>query len=490
MEMYRLRPTSRLLGKDCSELSEKIIPELSEQIIFFVPVSHFNDPLEGRIEMIYHGDSIVWENLFKHFLLCMKHKVALATLLKPEESENFFNSNFPIFRSETDLPTDLYRQIFSTIKERFFSYNEIKSWIQYLGNRRTPVHEEQLLSIFNFITNIALESILFGHDKVGFQPQTEFWTALQKKINSDRKMEGISVMDIPEEDQFDVAMELVGRVIQEKNLIEYCKLGEKAKLINWGYFMSDYPSEYIANLQKLVCPNWYAASFMGKFPKYTDLWSHYADSHKGVCLIYNADQKDEHSNPYIEIERPTGYNTSTGITMGYAPAFFEKVNYEDETIQVDFFKCFLNQPAAIIIDEWYTNAAGQRSSLISETSPLISGTNPSKEDLREYWDRFLTICTTKTKDWQKENEYRLRLNDSFFFDFFEPNSRTLHYKFNSLIGIIFGIKTSIEDKSKIIKIICNKCKENGREDFSFYQARYDKKEHEVVYEELSLLKFK
>ncbi|MCL2625796.1 MAG: type IV secretory system conjugative DNA transfer family protein [Cystobacterineae bacterium] len=483
MKMYRLRSTTKLLGKNENH------PELAEKIIFFIPASNFNDPLEGRVEMIYHGDSIVWENLFKHFLLCMEHKVALATLLKPEESENFFNSNFPIFCSETNLSTDLSRQIFSTIKERFFSYDDVKAWIQYLGSRRTPICEEQLLSIFNFITNIALESVLFGYDKAGLQPQTEFLVALQEKLSSKPYREIFELMSIVGEDQFDIAMEVSSRITQETNLIEYCKLGEKAKLINWGYFMSDYPSEYIANLQKLVYPDWYAASFMGKFPKYTDLWSHYADSHKGVCLIYNAEQKDEHSNPYIEIERPTGYNTSTGITMGYAPAFFEKVNYEDETIQVDFFKCFLNQPAAIIIDEWYTNAAGQRSSLISETSPLISGTNLSEEDLREYWDRFLTICTTKTKDWEKENEYRLRLNDSFFFDFFEPKSRTLHYKFNSLIGIVFGIKTSIEDKAKIIKIIDSKCKEGGRKDFAFYQARYDKKQNEVVYDELSLLKF-
>jgi hypothetical protein len=40
----------------------------------------------------------------------------------------------------------------------------------------------------------------------------------------------------------------------------------------------------------------------------------------------------------------------------------------------------------------------------------------------------------------------------------------------------FGIKTSTEDKLRIIDIIKNKCKDNSREDFEFYQAYYSSKE--------------
>ena len=48
----------------------------------------------------------------------------------------------------------------------------------------------------------------------------------------------------------------------------------------------------------------------------------------------------------------------------------------------------------------------------------------------------------------------------------------LTYNFNSLKGIIFGIKTSKEDKREIIEIIQRKCAENNRTDFKFFQADY------------------
>ena len=51
-------------------------------------------------------------------------------------------------------------------------------------------------------------------------------------------------------------------------------------------------------------------------------------------------------------------------------------------------------------------------------------------------------------------------------------SRKVKYDFNDLEGIIFGIKTSNQDKEKIIDIIREKCLENGRKNFDFYNAEY------------------
>ena len=88
-----------------------------------------------------------------------------------------------------------------------------------------------------------------------------------------------------------------------------------------------------------------------------------------------------------------------------------------------------------------------------------------------YWDTFYRDITVKTKDWEYEQEYRLILADGLS-KFKEEESRALRYDFNSLKGIIFGIKTSDEHKSSIIKIIQRKCKEHNRTDLKFYQAYY------------------
>ena len=50
--------------------------------------------------------------------------------------------------------------------------------------------------------------------------------------------------------------------------------------------------------------------------------------------------------------------------------------------------------------------------------------------------------------------------------------RKLKYRFSDLEAIIFGLKTPLEAKLEIIKIIEAKCQENNRRDFEFYQAVY------------------
>ena len=74
--------------------------------------------------------------------------------------------------------------------------------------------------------------------------------------------------------------------------------------------------------------------------------------------------------------------------------------------------------------------------------------------------------------------------------FSDPKDRSLYYEFSSLKGIVFGIKTTTEDKLKVIKIIERKCRETERDDFKFYQARYSPEEKCITYSEMSLLSFK
>lgn len=475
MKMYRLRSLDKLLSNEYEELEK--------QTIHFAPFSELNDPMEGIADIIWQGDSIVWKNLFRHYLLCLEQQVSLATLHKPEESERFFEYSFPIFLSENGLPTDLYRQHFNVIKERFFSNISIIAIIDYLGNRNTPIRKEQLAFVFSMIASIALESILFGHDKAGFQPQTEFWGYLQKLTSQNHMEDMFNAMSNPEmkDETFDILMAISSQAIQQLNLLSYCKLGEQAKLINWGYFMMDFPQKYLSEIPRLVYPNWYSASFMSEFPENTVLWGHYADNHKGVCLIFEAEQDNNHADPYISIERPTSYN-SNGANTGYSPISFKKVNYENTREQVDFFKRLWTQSRYIVTNEWYTDTEGQRSSFIAET-------NPTEEIRLAYWNKLSKIQTTKTTVWKYENEYRLLLDDSFH-KFTEPQSRTLSYNFNSLEGIVFGIRTPINEKVKIIETVINKCQEVGRTDFKFFQSRFDDLQCKIVLDQLDLLQLK
>ena len=65
--------------------------------------------------------------------------------------------------------------------------------------------------------------------------------------------------------------------------------------------------------------------------------------------------------------------------------------------------------------------------------------------------------------------------------------RKLTYDFDSLKGIIFGMRTSTEDKLKIIQIIeeKKKCPENNQADFKFFEAYYSSKDGDIRSERYS-----
>ena len=56
---YRFRSTTALLGEK---------KELENQEIYFASIDELNDPMEGKPDLVFKGDRIVWENLFKHYL--------------------------------------------------------------------------------------------------------------------------------------------------------------------------------------------------------------------------------------------------------------------------------------------------------------------------------------------------------------------------------------------------------------------------------------
>lgn len=471
---YRLRSLDKLLGDDYKELER--------QTIYFSPFSELNDPMEGSSDMVWFGDSVVWENLFRHYLLCMEHKVRMATLYKSEDSEMFFKDHFPIYVSEMELPTDLYRQHFDVIKERFFSYEPVSALIEYLGKRKLPIRKNQLSTILSLISDFALESILFAYDKSKF-PSQPIWTSLQEVVAKNGQLDVIMrIIRLSEsisEEKINSLLMINDVAIQQLNLIQYAKLGEAMKTINWFYFRSIFLQEYLEQLPQLVYPKWYSASFMTDFPDNSVLWGHYGDSHKGVCLIFKTATDANQQTPHLILNCLKGHESEY-----IKPTIFPLKNiiYSNEKkLEVEFFKRLWTQSSRIVAKEWYCVKDGRK-------SPFISELNPTEEVRLAYWDKLSRIQTTKTKKWEYENESRILLDNSFC-SYADSQSRTMEYDFKELEGLIFGIKTPVYEKAKIIRIIAEKCRAYKRDDFKFYQARYSDTNNIIISDELPLLKF-
>ena len=143
------------------------------------------------------------------------------------------------------------------------------------------------------------------------------------------------------------------------------------------------------------------------------------------------------------------------------------VSYSHKPAEVDFFANIGMLPLPAIMKLWYTDEAGNVSICASHLS--------TEKDLEpwyeNHWRDYGHDITLKSKDWEYEAECRLVLH-GLIDDSLDKRRRTLTYDFASLSGIIFGIRTSDEDKVKIIEIIHRKCLENKRTDFKFFQAYY------------------
>ena len=176
------------------------------------------------------------------------------------------------------------------------------------------------------------------------------------------------------------------------------------------------------------------------------MWAQYGNGHKGACLIFE-DSLNLEPNEY----RMTDF---LGVRYGFRP------------LDTDAFRSIGAGTVAEIMETWYTDQDGNRSKCASHI-----GCKDAETDWKEsYWDNFLRTITTKTKDWEYEQEYRIILYDIFMNGFIPEDGPLLTYNFNSLKGIIFGIKTSKEDKREIIEIIEEKCKKSNRTDFRCFQA--------------------
>ena len=234
--------------------------------------------------------------------------------------------------------------------------------------------------------------------------------------------------------------------------------------------MPDFPRVYVEQLHRLLWPDWYTACFTESFHN-SSVWAKYADGHRGVCLIFEALEEEGSSTLGLN-QKTTDFTEEASNNFITLP--FRKINYADSPDEIDFFRTICRTTKPELRELWDTDEGGN----LSEIEP------DGCEDVR---DNFFNDVTFKTKHWAYEQEYRLILeNNSGKLN--EKDHRKLTYDFNSLKGIIFGIRTSTEDQMKIIKIIekKKKCDGNNRTDFKYFQAYYSAKDGDIRTLEIQL----
>lgn len=455
--LYRFRSVERLLNDR----------ELQDNYFYFASPSQQNDPMEGYVDFYWKGDKIAWLGLFKHYAWQLYMTEMLASLgVELETLEKLYLTVTEIGLKEMKLH-EVRKEIEKELLGDSFFY-EIAEILEQSNHEFSIIEVQHILFLlhFRFLKYVSQRTKSdFGLEvlNVDFEKEATYIGELEIKafvevFSNNSNSEDIS--EIVETAVYSFGL-FLHTIAAETEFYE-----DRKKFL---FFMMDFPKVYVKRIQDLSFPNWYCVCF-NKNVSNPALWGYYANSHKGVCLVFKNDEKG-----YFKVKP---MNKEQEKEQGKTELEVYEVKYGTSPIRIEFFsglgrlwdderKHWLmhDNKYSIIWKEIQSNADIWRESY-------------NKNSM----DRLLR----KSKAWEEEQEYRIILDDSWY-PHKDDNQRMFQYDFNDLDGIIFGINTPLEQKLEIINIITDKCVAEKRKQFTFYQATYDSEKNYIVYKPVSFI---
>ncbi|WP_236181512.1 DUF2971 domain-containing protein [Pseudomonas sputi] len=463
--LYRFRPVDKLLGRNGFE------GELSGTYIYFASPEQLNDPLEGYRELFFSGDAIVWHQLFKRYIACL--------IVRNYQYLSGFELNqkdFPDVYDLSILPPEV-REPGKDVISTFLSNSNIQRHIHFLAEGERRVSKEELTVHLNSIQVYAMKLVSELYIKIGVKPVD---TKL-KDMGEARSLEASSALlsvcgegspgsiDTARAIGYAVALYMAETELFISNYESYKKESGDKK---WRRLVHSFISQFVESLKKLSHREWYTACFMENCDN-SAIWGTYGDNHAGVCLKFKTHQSE--GKAQLAFNMPVALS-STGSIWESAKLTFEKVNYVTDVGDLDFFRSIGIYPRNTLLKNWYLSDSGQRST-------CYSALENTEEWIESYWKGRQLSITSKMKDWISENEYRLILQNGMP-DYENYKNRCLKYDFDSLEGIIFGIRTPEIEKYQIIQVIEDLCDKHKRKEFNIYQAHHDAANKTINYRSL------
>ncbi len=451
-EFFRFRSINALLGE---------YQELEKQTIYFASPEQLNDPMEGFRDIVWSGDEIVWTNFFKHYVFCL-HRSYLRFRIAGDSIKLDVDS-IPIWGRWDEPLTHQEQNVFDDIWRNFLNIPNIREIIEALANTKRKIRYREIGYYLRIIHPVLLKEIVKSYIAHGFIPKSAMPELPEELPISAFLASILFTLKLAEEaktekelDSAFLSIEIMDNNERFKQQYDNHTISTDILKKNNQLVIFDFPKVYVEQLERLLWTKWYTACFMKSYHN-SSVWGHYGDKHTGVCLIFEG----------VGIDNLNSLKLNLATNSGTRTIPFREVTYADGPSEIDFFRTICRLPIAALRKLWHTNHEGK----ISECAAHIGPHRDEDTWRKKYWDKFFRDITIKTKDWAYEQEYRLILEDGLS-EFNKGSDRTLTYDFNSLKGIIFGIRTSDEDKRKIIEIIERKCEKYNRTDFKFFQADY------------------
>lgn len=443
--MYRFRKVENLIGE---------FQELEKQQIYFADLEELNDPMEGMRRYFWQGDKIVWENFFKHYLLCLEHVILLARLLPNEKIIE--KKDIPIFKSEKDLPTEIYKERIKKINQQFFSNQFVHSYFNFIVKNPNKIYIEEMYVHLTMLSSIAISTIFEIDVQEGLLSDR-----VNQKNEIDIDLNNIwNNHDITEESYkvYNESIEILHSVIKSRESALQIMYKDSPKLQS---IYIEFTQMYLDSIIELTYPKAYVACFMDNCSN-SSIWGTYGNNHTGICLKFKFNDK---LKPFLPLKTITSFSSGSGKIYDYVRHSLQPIDYSSNFRDLDFFRNLGRLPRIQLKEQWYTNENGE----ISMCGEQLF-TNPD-EWRSAYWSEYENAYLKKLPSWSHEKEYRIVISSSLG-SFDDAKDRVLEYKFENLEAIIFGMKTPLKQRSEIIETVVKKCKELNIDQFDFYEMAY------------------
>ncbi|PBP33039.1 hypothetical protein CCL14_25745 [Pseudomonas syringae] len=456
--LYRFRPLRRLLEGG----------ELENLEIFFASPEQLNDPLEGYKDIVWSGSEIMWRNLYRHYINCALQHCIIFTVVSEKDD---VHREILIHNYTDSLPPPM-ETLANNIIEEVIKTAEVERFIKTVASFERPIRAPELTIHMRLIHRFAIAIIFDRLQESGAcsKEMSQIFTK-DKKHHLDI-IEKLAQL-LSESKSAETRTEIVSDVYLELDEARIISLHKN--LPQQLFFIAvDLPDEFCKALETLTYPSWYTACFMSECTN-SSLWGTYGDNHRGVCLKYKTEGDEE--KQFLTLNGAVGLS-NRGLIKQKTTYTFHKVDYERSFVEVDFFTSIGGLPIPVLEKHWYSEKNVEKSE--------YGGPKMDDEWRENYWKNFMNATTVKLREWRFEKEYRLIIAPNIL-DLSAKEDRIMNYDFQSLEGIIFGIKTSIEDKVKIIKVVETLCEKYDRPDFSLYQAWYDPSSKRIQHSKLNIV---
>ena len=379
---------------------------LEESKFWMSNYKYLNDPLEDFNCIVFKGDEINWkcfirQYVFSYIVYLKTDNIDFVKVIYSLCDNKIINSQ--IKKDINKVLNDTYTiQLCKYLCDREVYIKEVKLWFRYL----TSYWLTKISGVFsndemNLINEISIYDLSFINNVLHNK----------KHKTIDNK--------IIEVEWYDYYID--------------SKVDKKIKILS---FYEDFFNEIL----NTMIPNYMIYSLSERYDS-SLMWSHYANSHKGLCLEYEINEVSD----FIEEKDKDQY-------------YSRKVRYSDIVFPLNFFKDNVQLLIRAVRDNYHSLSKKIKTDFIKKY-------NDEKYE-KELKATFNLKLSSKTLDWKNENEMRIVYSVADISD--KTKGKLVKYKSSSLKSITFGTLTRKKD---IVKV-CKTCKELIDKGLKVYQCFY------------------